>query len=319
MQTIINVAVGILLKANGDYLLASRPNGKGWAGWWEFPGGKLEQQETAEQALKRELYEELGITPVSIHPWIRKQYHYPARHDAQEKTVRLHFFLVTAWHGEPQAKEDQQLAWQAWRAPLANPILPANAPIMHALSLPAVYAISHIEKMGETAFMEALKRQLDTGLALLQVREKSMERGMLMRISEQILTLCQPYGCRCLLNDEPNVALKLGFDGVHLSAACLMSLSSKPMQLMTGASCHTLAELKHAQSLGLDFALLSPVLETTSHPNVAGIGWDRFSALIQDIEIPVYALGGMQREHLPLAWQHGARGVALLSGAWHAN
>lgn len=318
-QTIINVAVGILLKPNGDYLLASRPNGKGWAGWWEFPGGKLEQHETAEQALARELFEELGITPRTINPWVHKHYHYPATHDAKEKTVRLHFFLVTEWQGEPHAKEGQQLAWQAWRSPVASPVLPANAPIMHALSLPSVYAISAVEKMGESAFMLALQRQLDAGLSLLQVREKSLERTLLMRISEKILALCQAYGCRCLLNDDPNVAQQLGFDGVHLSALRLMNLSSKPKQLMTGASCHTISELEHAQTLSLDFVVFSPVLETTSHPEIDGMGWARFGEMIQGIEIPVYALGGMQREYLPLAWQHGARGVALLSGAWQTN
>ena len=94
---VMQVAVSILQNQLGEFLLASRPQGKPWAGWWEFPGGKIEAGESAENALIRELQEELGITPTHIQPWLTRTFAYPATHDSAAKTVKLHFFFVTAW------------------------------------------------------------------------------------------------------------------------------------------------------------------------------------------------------------------------------
>jgi 8-oxo-dGTP diphosphatase len=134
MTKVVQVAVAIIQQPNGEYLLASRPNGKGWAGWWEFPGGKIESNETPEHALSRELQEELGITPTKIQPWIQQRYDYPATHDAEAKTVLLHFYFVWDWQGEPQALESQTLAWQHPLHLTVSPILPANTLITEALA-----------------------------------------------------------------------------------------------------------------------------------------------------------------------------------------
>lgn len=134
MTKIVQVAVAILQKQNGDFLLASRPNGKGWAGWWEFPGGKIEADEAPEHALARELQEELGVTPTKIKPWIQRRYDYPATHDAEAKTVLLHFYFVYEWQGELTPLEGQNLAWQSPNNITVSPVLPANAPIMLALA-----------------------------------------------------------------------------------------------------------------------------------------------------------------------------------------
>lgn len=134
MTKIVQVAVAILQKQNGEFLLASRPQGKGWAGWWEFPGGKIEAGETPEHALARELQEELGVTPTRIQSWIQRRYDYPATHDAEAKTVLLHFYFVYEWQGELTPLEGQSLAWQSPNNITVSPVLPANAPIMQALA-----------------------------------------------------------------------------------------------------------------------------------------------------------------------------------------
>ncbi|WP_018985809.1 Nudix family hydrolase [Methylophilus methylotrophus] len=316
MTKLVQVAVAILMQPNGEYLLASRPNGKGWAGWWEFPGGKIEAGETPEHALIREAQEELGITPTQIQPWIKRRYDYPATHDAEAKTVLLHFFFVHAWQGELQAREGQQFAWQHPRQLNVSPVLPANAPIMQALSLPPVYAISNMQEMGEHAFLQALKQQLDKGLQLLQIREPQLGGSALAKFSEEVLQLCASYNCRCLLNDSPEQALQLGYQGVHLNSQRLMALIEKPDHLLVGASCHDLAQLQKAQELQFDFALLSPVMQTKSHPKVTGLGWVKFGELLNGLEIPVYALGGMRLEHLPQAQSCGARGIAMQRATW---
>ena len=187
------VSVAILQNQQGEFLLASRPPNKPWAGWWEFPGGKIEAGESAEHALIRELQEELGITPTHIQPWLTRIYNYPATHDFAAKTVKLHFFFVNAWQGNLIGLENQQLSWQNPNNISVAPILPANAPIMKALALPPIYAISNVAEMGESAFLAALKIQLQQGLKLIQVREKELAPLALARVAEHVLILSKPY------------------------------------------------------------------------------------------------------------------------------
>jgi 8-oxo-dGTP diphosphatase len=319
MSKVVQVAVAILQKQNGEFLLASRPHGKGWAGWWEFPGGKIEAGEVPEHALLRELQEELGVTPTDVQPWITRRYDYPATHDAEAKTVLLHFFFVFAWQGEVSALEGQTLAWQSPSHIDVSPILPANAPIMHALALPNIYAISHVADMGKAQFLAALAKALDQGLQLIQIREKHLNVDALSALTREVLTLCAPYGTKVMLSADIDLANTLGVHGVHLNSHALMQLDRKPDDLIVGASCHHKAELSHAEQLGLDFAVLSPVLRTQSHPDATPLGWETFAEMIKNYNIPIYALGGMQTQHLPLALRYGARGIAMQRGAWQAN
>ena len=128
LPTRIEVAVGILIRASdGALLLTSRPSGKVRAGWWEFPGGKLEAGESVEQALRRELIEELGVTIGTAHPWKVTEHDYP------HALVRLHWCKVTEWTGEFEMRESQQMAWQ--QLPLdVHPVLPGSYPVLQWLS-----------------------------------------------------------------------------------------------------------------------------------------------------------------------------------------
>lgn len=136
---VTHAAVGILRKETGEVLLAERPVGKPWPGYWEFPGGKVEPGESAEVALKRELKEELGIESQKVSQWLEQQYDYPAHHNAAgeltavAKTVHLTFFIVTEWLGEPAGIENQRLSWQMPSQLTVSPMLPANQPILEAL------------------------------------------------------------------------------------------------------------------------------------------------------------------------------------------
>lgn len=316
MTKVVQVAVAILIKPNGEYLLASRPNGKGWAGWWEFPGGKIESGEQPAQALTRELQEELGITPTEIQPWLKRRYDYPATNDAEAKTVLLHFYFVKAWQGNLHALEGQQLAWQQPQKLSVSPVLPANAPIMHALALPAIYAITNLAEMGEACFFQALEKQLQNGLQLLQIREKQLSQSDLLRIASHVRDMAMPYQAKVLINHDVVVAQKLGLDGVHLTSKDLLALDKKPDGLMVAASCHNQVELEKAQALALDFVTLSPVNKTLSHADAKVLGWDEFSALAADVEIPIYGLGGMQLSDLGAAQTHGARGIAMQRAVW---
>lgn len=315
----IQVAVAIITKPRGEYLLASRPNGKGWAGWWEFPGGKIEENESPEKALSRELQEELGITPTLIQAWIKRRYDYPATHDAAAKTVELHFYFVFDWQGNPVPLEGQSLLWQHPQQLNVSPVLPANVPILHALSLPDVYAITNLEEMGEVIFLSMLEQKLQQGLKLIQVREKQLDTKALAKFATQVRDLAKQAGAKVLMNENIALACELGLDGVHLPSKALLKLVHKPNSLLVGASCHDATELAHAEKLGLDFVTLSPVAETNSHPDAKPLGWHVFGELVTHTTLPVYALGGMALDDLPHALSNGARGVAMQRTVWCAT
>ena len=126
-RPVTDVAVGVLIAPDGRFLLTSRPEGKVYAGYWEFPGGKLEAGETVEQALRRELQEEIGITIGAAQPWREKLVDYP------HALVRLHFCKVFDWSGEMQMHEGQQHSWQ--RLPVhCEPVLPGTIPVLEWLA-----------------------------------------------------------------------------------------------------------------------------------------------------------------------------------------
>lgn len=306
----VEAAVAVILRQDGQVLLAKRPDGKPWAGWWEFPGGKIEAGEAPFHALQRELHEELGIEAVEATPWLVRTFSYP------ERTVTLRFFHVRAWQGEPDGREGQTIRWQYPSALEVSPMLPANAPVLQALCLPPVYAITHLAEMGETRFFSALEHALRQGLRLVQVREKQLDAAALHAFAARVVALCRLYGARALLNGAPSLAKQIGAHGVHLSTARLMALDQKPQGLLCAASCHNAQELAKAVEIGADFVLLSPVLPTLSHPNTPPLGWSAFSALCADYPLPVYALGGLHPHHLKLAWHHGAHGIAMQRAAW---
>jgi 8-oxo-dGTP diphosphatase len=119
----VDVAVGVLIRPDGAFLITSRPPGKVYAGHWEFPGGKVEPGETVEQALARELHEELGITIAGAERWQEQLFDYP------HALVRLHFCKVFAWTGELQMREGQAMAWQQLPVDV-RPVLPGTIPVL---------------------------------------------------------------------------------------------------------------------------------------------------------------------------------------------
>ena len=322
-RKITHAAVGVIQREDGSVLLAERPVGKPWAGYWEFPGGKVEEGETPQQALNRELQEELGIEVTSLYPWLTRSFDYEAKYDAAgqldspAKTVKLHFFIVTKWDGEPRGLENQQLVWQPPENIKVSPMLPANAPIFAALSLPSNYAITNLSELGEDLFFERLKTSLDHGLKILQLREKQLSNQAFQTFAERVIQLAEPYKAKVLINSSnQSASATLNVAGIHFNSTDLMQLQAKPAVILCGASCHNAEQLAHAAALGLDYVMLSPVKATRSHPDEESLGWGKFADLIADYALPVYALGGMLHADLHEAKSHGAHGIAMLRSAW---
>lgn len=306
----IEVAAAVLQREDGVFLLAQRPAGKVYAGYWEFPGGKVEPGETVEHALARELHEELAIDVERSYPWLTRDYDY------EHARVRLRFRRVTRWTGELHGREDQHFSWQRIEAVDVSPLLPANGPILRALALPTFYGVSNATAVGIETFFARLDRALASGLRLVQIREKSLADDALIGLTRRTIAAARPVGCSVLLNAEPNVAARAGADGVHLTAERLIRLETRPPLPLVGASCHTRSDLAHAARLGLDFVVLGPLQQTETHPGAALLGWAGFHELIADYSLPVFAIGGMTRADMQSAWEAGAHGIAAIRSAW---
>ena len=313
MTKIVEVAAAVMMRADGrEFLLAQRPEGKVYAGYWEFPGGKVEPGESVRDALIRELQEELGITATECSPWLTRQFTYP------HATVRLNFWRVTDWEGEigiTAPLEHSAVDWQkTGKSATVAPILPANDPILKALSLPTTMAITNAETEGTERQLERLEDALLAGLRLIQVRDKDWPAAQRLWFAEGVCRLAHSHGALVVINDDEQIARRVGADGIHLSSARLAACTQRPDFTWVGASCHNADEVTRAGELGLDYALLGPVLPTQTHPDATGLGWTAFAGQLTGNTLPVLALGGMTPAALSTAQKHGAHGIAMMRG-----
>ena len=306
----ITVAAAVIERPDGHYLLGRRAPAAVYAGHWEFPGGKVEAGESPHDAVVRELHEELGIVVTRADPWLRREYRYAHAH------VDIHFFRVRGWHGDVTDHVHDALGWQWPGAETVAPMLPANAPVLAALALPSRYAITHAGDIGIEAQLRQLERALAGGLRLLQIREPRLGAEARERFAREATRLAHAHGARVLVNGDLALARLVGADGVHLPCAQLMQLAERPDLPLVAASCHNPPELARAAALELDFAVLGPVKESLSHPGVAGLGWQRCAQLLENVSLPVFALGGLQRNDLEAAQRTGAHGIAAIRAAW---
>jgi 8-oxo-dGTP diphosphatase len=311
----LHVLAGALRDREGRVLLAERPAGKHLAGLWEFPGGKREPGETPLEALARELDEELGIALVEAAPLIRVPWRY------HERGLLLDAWCVTRWRGEPRPLEGQGLRW--CRPMQADPAMlaPADRAILQALRLPPHYLITppEVPSAGRGLCCDRIARAIEAGERLVQLRLPHWPGGEVRELAATLLPLARRHDAQLLLNADIEGARELGI-GVHLTGAQLAALGERPLprQQVVGASCHDAAQLAQALRLEADFATLSPVAPTVSHPQAEPLGWTRFQGLAEAAAMPVYALGGMAPAQLAQAHAAGAQGVAGIRGFWLA-
>lgn len=311
----LQVAVGVLRDRSGRVLIARRPSHVHQGGKWEFPGGKVHPGEGVMQALQRELQEELGIQVDRAAPLLRVRHSYP------EKKVELDIWQVTEFSGEARGCEGQPIQWVPVDDLPEFEFPEANLPIIRTLGLPSVYAISNVQHVGQAEFLRRLEERARAGLRLVQLREPEMDESSYIALAKEALARCRNYKVRLLVNAEPALVEACGADGVHFNTRRLMALTRRPLppHKLVAASCHNEQELKQAQAIHADFAVLSPVLPTPSHPGAPTLGWDNFQRLCHRADLPVYALGGMNTGHMGTAQEAGAVGVAMLSSFWEGE
>ncbi|MGH8281239.1 MAG: Nudix family hydrolase [Gammaproteobacteria bacterium] len=310
----IQVVAAVLKDELGRVLINQRPVGKPWAGYWEFPGGKIEARETPLAALKRELHEELGVTVHAAHPLIHLIHDYPEYH------VELHVWRVQRYSGELHAREHQALAWVKPNELSGWKLLPADAPIVTAIRLPPQMLVTPPPESDTARFLETLARSLEQGIDCVQLRAPELTLPDYTSLAREVIALCRRHAARILLNTQPQLARELNADGVHLNSARLMQEATRPLpkDFLAGASCHDENGIHRAQKCGLDYIILGPVQTTPSHPHATILGWDGFARLTALSVVPVYAIGGMQPGQLDKVRSLGGHGIAAMRGLWNA-
>jgi 8-oxo-dGTP diphosphatase len=319
-----DVAAAVILSQDRQrFLLACRPDGTAYGGFWEFPGGKIEVGESVEDALKRELHEELGIRVTRATPWLTRSFIYP------HALTRLHFWRVTDWEGEIGARnpfEHSAVCWHVIDIPCKlAPMLPANLAVLPLLAIPYRIVITNAGETGVESALARIDTALSDGVRLFIIRERKMTcetRAAFIRAVVQRIQRAQGRRAYLLISEDGNhegirLAQENGADGIHLTSRAMADVVTKglypPSRFpLMSASCHNHAELDAAQKFGLSFVLLGPVLPTFSHPGHSGLGWTEFAALVRDTPIPVFALGGQGKATLAMAEQHGAHGIASM-------
>ncbi|MHB8534383.1 MAG: Nudix family hydrolase [Sulfuricaulis sp.] len=310
----IDVAVGILTDQDRVFI-TRRSSGSHQGGKWEFPGGKIAPGENPLSALKRELWEELGIRVQNAAPFLQIRHVYP------DREVFLDVWHVTGYQGTPYGNEGQEARWISCADLTSLEFPQADEPILRRLWMPALYLISDSRRFGSEEFLTPLERALAAGARLIQLREPHLPAEEYQAYAKRLAGLCHRYGAKLLLNSDPAWVPACDADGVHLNSRRLMEHQKRPLgnEYWVGASCHNAEELSRAVRIGADFAVLSPVAPTTSHPGATILGWESFSRLCAGTSLPVYALGGMRIQDQERAHRAGARGMAMVSEVWESD
>ncbi len=309
---IVHVAVGVIMRGH-QVLISWRHAGQHQGNRYEFPGGKIDQDETPEEGLIRELQEELGIEVKQAVRARQLEFAYP------EKTVCLHIFKVTDFTGEPVGQEGQPVLWVDAPELHQYQFPDANAPILKMVQLPAHYVICREQLPGESAAdWLVFHVQSVPQNACLYVRQPQLAAVQYMRALQQLAA--QRPDLKLVAMSKHYTALQeelAAVYGVHLSQHDLMQakdLQDYPAALFKFAACHDSVSVQQANQLKLDAIVLSPLHQTATHQQVAALGWDRWQALALQSQLPVYALGGVQPEELAKVQQHGGFGVAGIRG-----
>lgn len=301
----IKVAVGVIKNENGEVLISQRGGEPPMGGVWEFAGGKFEDKETAQQALRRELQEELSIEVITAKPLLTLKYQYP------DMAVKLYVFVVEQFAGEVASTLGQVCRWVSPPELNDYPFLAANKAIICAVQLPPFYAI--IDDDDENRLMRQLDSLLSRGIRLIQARLKRMSAESIERFLAHAYPLCRQKGVYLLINSAVKRTGSGHVDGLHLTARDLMACQNRPKNYKwVAASCHNPKEMIHAQTIGVDFVVLSPVQVTASHPDTIPLGWTCFSQMVASCNIPVYGLGGLGINQLSRVRQMGGQGVAAI-------
>jgi 8-oxo-dGTP diphosphatase len=328
----VHVAVGVIqrhsISGKREILISKRHDDVHQGGLWEFPGGKVESGESLPQALSRELEEELGLIldpsdDRALSPLIEIHYDYG------DKAVLLDVWMVTGFSNAPDdglGQEGQQVKWVDVESLNDFSFPAANVPIISACQLPDQYIITPIYESLDIA-RERLSALSKKHSGLILFRQPNIEHHTYFEWLDELLDSIPALRERLMLSahfaDNADTDKLIGrlekyigrVKGIHFPATLAKRLNDRVFgqDVRIAISCHSLEELKLAQDLNADFVTLSPVRETSSHPEAQPLGWSQFEEWVKLATIPVYALGGMSVSDLTQSFRSGAQGIAGIS------
>lgn len=311
----IHVMAAVIRDPQRRILIARRPDNAHQGGLWEFPGGKLEADETRLDGLRRELKEELGITVISARPLIDLQ------HDYTDKQIRLDVWEVSSFSCDAHGAEGQPVRWVTEQQLNDFSFPAANQPIVTAAQLPDRYLVT--PDMDEPDLLDGIGRAVAAGMRLIQLRQTQLDDARYRALCEQVMAHWGDQAIFMLKGDQAPVMEGAGW---HLTAAQLRNFARQPTPVRPlsehrwlAASCHNAEELQMAEALGVDFVTLSPVLPTQTHPDALPLGWEQAHALLTRCRLPAYLLGGLTLAELNTAHHAGAQGIAAIRGLWKGS
>ncbi len=301
----IEVVVGVIRNNSKEIFITKRMKNQFMSGYWELPGGKVENGEKHSSAIERELYEEIGIKIEKYSLFQTIQQQYPG------KTINLSVYVIEKYSGTPVGKEGQDYLWSSIDKLEKYKLLPTMWKIFKRLSLPTCYWITP-DNHKSNSVLEQCNQRIVEGLKIIQLRSKSQLKEAYI---EKFYKLCQLNQSKLILN-MPHISFDEPCDGWHLTSNKLMSSSKKqfPDDKLIGASAHNMEEVMQAEKILADYVSLSPINKTLSHPETKPLGWERVSQIISQCQIPVYLLGGMEKDFMEKALIIGAQGIAGIRG-----
>ena len=306
--TLQRVVIGIVENNAGQLLLTKRRPGAHLENHWEFPGGKVELHESFKMALRRELHEEIGIQISQVKKLIDFEYQYDDR--------RIHFqaYKILDYLSDVSSQEHQPLEWVHYSELDTHQMPSANIAIIDALCLSPLYMIADQQSMTCDALLDVVKKNLESGVKLIQYRAHCVSRSEYIAMAEDIYNLCQQHGAKMVCNCELDWLDKFPVQGVHLTSSRLAEVCKSTYYLNKysyfSASCHTPEEVELANQLKVRCILVGPVRTTCTHPGAISLEWEGFNRLCRMANMPVYALGGIEANEVASAIAHGAQGIA---------
>ena len=307
----VHVAVAVIENASGEILISKRLDHLHMGGFWEFPGGKVEEGETVLQALQREILEEVALNIHAAQPLLQIPFQYP------EKRVLLDVWHVKSFSGVAQSCEGQKILWTPRHTLSAYQFPPANRAILTALQLPDQLLITGNFSNTDECILRTKNAIEQSGLRAVMLRAHHLDSTEYRTLAIEMAQLCQQHRVKFLLNTDAESFIEQA-DGLHLTAQRLLACCERPVSVhkLFGASCHNEVEVQHAVAIGVDYITLSPVLPTASHPDASSLGWKGLASLLTACSLPVFALGGLNTAHLSQAKTLGLLGIAGISAWW---
>jgi 8-oxo-dGTP diphosphatase len=312
----MHVVIGIIQNSNKEVLVSRRKPDAHLGGLLEFPGGKLEKNESPIDALRREIKEELNIHVTHATPLIQIPYSYA------DRNIILDAYLVDEYSGNVSGHEGQEVNWKKIEVLKDGEFPAANVGVIRALQLPKIFPVTPNYSEDSENFLSNFEKVVSNeSTHIIQLRSHDLNVADYLGLARRCAELCRKHSVKLILNRCVEVQDKSQAAGLHLTSDVLLNTNERPLskQYLVGASCHNLTEVEHANKLQLDYIFVGPVIEKNHSDNSMRLGWDGFVALSINSVIPVYAIGGLNDSDLDTCINHGGQGIAAIRQFWDVN